>query len=699
MPWDATRLRVADGPGRRDARRGADDRRRAGRVASSSRPGARRASSTRSRTRPAGGTCTRSTARTGSTGRRATSRRWTPSSASPRGCSGAATYAFLADGAILAVARADGRDGLLRIEPDGAVTAARDAVHGGLRRSRPPGDGAVAVAAARARRARLVRLTARRRGRRACSPARCPCRSTPAYLPEPEPIAFATAGGATARALYFAPTNPAFRGPDGERPPLIVHLPRRADGVRVVRAVARPRVLHLARHRGGRRRLPRLDGLRAAVPRRAQGPVGDRRRRRLRRGRPVPRRAGGRGPRPARHPGRQRRRLHDARRARVPARRVRGRHQPLRDRRPRADPPRRPQVRVALRRGPDRPVDAGGPRGVPRPVADPLPRPDARPDAAVPGHGRQGRAAVPAGRDGGGVHRARPAATSRSGSRGRATGSAGAENRRAAYGPSSRSSPGSSGSRPPTTSRRWRSRGWADTLPDAFIALPGEHHEHPRRARVPVHVGVGHRRPSRQDVRPDLGRHPRQHPRRRRQRPRRLRDRDDHRPRARVRRDHDVAVRRVPERRPRHGPRHRLHEGRVRLRLPDLRHDRVGQGAEPRHRAGRGPVRAGRRRPGDDVRVRVPRDAGADAAPDRARAPDGAAPGRGPQVGPAALPAARRQDAGHRRVRPRRARSRVRTVVVSSQQDPDDRGPHPRRHRRAGDPARRSRRSCGRWTR
>jgi dipeptidyl aminopeptidase/acylaminoacyl peptidase len=42
------------------------------------------------------------------------------------------------------------------------------------------------------------------------------------YLPEPEPIAFPTSGGATARALYFPPTNPAFRGPDGERPPLLV---------------------------------------------------------------------------------------------------------------------------------------------------------------------------------------------------------------------------------------------------------------------------------------------------------------------------------------------------------------------------------------------------------------------------------------------------------------------------------------------
>ena len=68
--------------------------------------------------------------------------------------------------------------------------------------------------------------------------------------------------------------------------------------------------------------------------------------------------------------------------------------------------------------------------------------------------------------------------------------------------------------------------------------------------------------------------------------------------------------------------------------------------------------RARRRRPGDDVRVRLPRDAGAHAAPDRARPPDGPPPGRGPQVGPAAVPPPRRQDPGHRRVRARRPEAR-----------------------------------------
>ena len=166
-------------------------------------------------------------------------------------------------------------------------------------------------------------------------------------------------------------------------------------------------------------------------------------------------------------------------------------------------------------------------------------------------------------------------------------------------------------------------------------------------AAVPVHVRIGDRGPPGQDVRPDLRRHPRRDHQRRPQRARRLRDGHDDRPRAGPRRDHDAHLRRLPGDRPRHGPRHRLHPGRLRLRLPDLRHARLGQGPVAGHRPGRrrrargprrrGPgVRARRRRPGDDVRVRLPRDARAHAAADRPGPSHGPAPGRGPQVRPAA---------------------------------------------------------------
>ena len=131
-------------------------------------------------------------------------------------------------------------------------------------------------------------------------------------------------------------------------------------------------------------------------------------------------------------------------------------------------------------------------------------------------------------------------------------------------------------------------------------------------------------------------------------------------------------LRRLPGGRPRHRQGDRLHQRRLRLRLRDLRHARVASRSsrptspmgvddalETRGDGKRPPrARARRRRPGDDDRLRLPRDAGADAAADRPGPSPGAPPGRGPQERPAAVPAPRRQDPGHRRVRARRAQAR-----------------------------------------
>jgi dipeptidyl aminopeptidase/acylaminoacyl peptidase len=45
----------------------------------------------------------------------------------------------------------------------------------------------------------------------------------PGYLSMPEPVEFRTEGGLTAHALFYPPRNRDFRGPPGEKPPLIVH--------------------------------------------------------------------------------------------------------------------------------------------------------------------------------------------------------------------------------------------------------------------------------------------------------------------------------------------------------------------------------------------------------------------------------------------------------------------------------------------
>ena len=150
-----------------------------------------------------------------------------------------------------------------------------------------------------------------------------------------------------------------------------------------------------------------------------------------------------------------------------------------------------------------------------------------------------------------------------------------------------------------------------------------------------------------------------------------MRDPDHDRSRRRGRGDLDGDVRRHPRARARPDLRDRLHALGVGVRRNHLRRRRGDRRAVARHRARRRPVvrgaaRPGRRRPdrpdrrgrpGDDVRLRVQRDAGADAAPDHARPQDRAAAGRRPQVRAAQVPAAGRQGAGDRPVRGGRARA------------------------------------------
>lgn len=131
------------------------------------------------------------------------------------------SYVFTDDGAILAIARADGGDGLARIAPDGTVAMA-DLPFTELEGLRFAGGQAVVIAAGPHDGAVLLRLdplTGEPSGVLARSLSEPPDADA---LPIAESITFPTADGAVARALYFPPTSGAFEGPDGERPPLIV---------------------------------------------------------------------------------------------------------------------------------------------------------------------------------------------------------------------------------------------------------------------------------------------------------------------------------------------------------------------------------------------------------------------------------------------------------------------------------------------
>ena len=250
-----------------------------------------------------------------------------------------------------------------------------------------------------------------------------------------------------------------------------------------------------------------------------------------------------------------------------------------------------------------------------------------------------------------------------------------------------------------------------------------------------VHLGVRDRRPPRQDRRPDLGFGSGCGAEPGSARTGGVRDAAHDRPRPGRRGDlHDCDARRAADR-ARRRPRDRLHELRVRLRRRHLRRHGCARQAVSRHRTGRrfgsGGVRwrcarsHRRGRPGDDVRLRLRRDAPADAAAAHARARHHAPPGHRPPRRHGARAAARRQGAGHRalparlggraRARLRRARRRLLPAPArdgharaasrdrGARRAPLDSRRAARRHDaappglRAREPDRASSRSAGRW--
>jgi dipeptidyl aminopeptidase/acylaminoacyl peptidase len=134
---------------------------------------------------------------------------------------GQSAAAFSADGTLWAVGRAHGRDTLWAFGPDGAAPRRLDLPFTEIGGLRVFGARALFLAASPTQFGQLVLLDL------ASGEYEVLRRSTelqldPAYLSVPEAISFPTAGGATAHGLFYAPKNPRFRAPAGERPPLVV---------------------------------------------------------------------------------------------------------------------------------------------------------------------------------------------------------------------------------------------------------------------------------------------------------------------------------------------------------------------------------------------------------------------------------------------------------------------------------------------
>ena len=141
--------------------------------------------------------------------------------ADPAWIFGRSSYAFLADGSIVAVGRHGGHDRLFHVRPGRLVgeVATEFTEFEGLIAS---AAAVVAIAGAPDRATAVVRFDPATLAPVESLRMASPTVPDPAYLSRPEPIRFATSGGRTAHALYYAPANPDFEAPSGERPPLVV---------------------------------------------------------------------------------------------------------------------------------------------------------------------------------------------------------------------------------------------------------------------------------------------------------------------------------------------------------------------------------------------------------------------------------------------------------------------------------------------
>jgi dipeptidyl aminopeptidase/acylaminoacyl peptidase len=134
---------------------------------------------------------------------------------------GFATYGFLADGSIVAIAREGGRDKLFVVGPEDQAIREIDVPFTEMSSLSVDGGTVVLRGAAPDRFASIVELDP-------ATGAWAPIRQAMQHplarddVSIPRPVEFPTAGGLTAFGQFYAPTNQQFRGPAGERPPLIV---------------------------------------------------------------------------------------------------------------------------------------------------------------------------------------------------------------------------------------------------------------------------------------------------------------------------------------------------------------------------------------------------------------------------------------------------------------------------------------------
>jgi dipeptidyl aminopeptidase/acylaminoacyl peptidase len=130
-------------------------------------------------------------------------------------------YAFLADGRIVATVFSEGADRLAVIEGSQLRYVPLEFTR--IADLTTDGSMAYFAAASPTREACVVAVDVDRGRTELLAGSEEPA-IDPALVSVPRPLEYATTGDKTAHALFYAPANPDFSGPDSERPPLLVRV-------------------------------------------------------------------------------------------------------------------------------------------------------------------------------------------------------------------------------------------------------------------------------------------------------------------------------------------------------------------------------------------------------------------------------------------------------------------------------------------
>lgn len=141
--------------------------------------------------------------------------------ADPAWVFGRSSYAFTADGSIVAVARRDGRDRLLHVRP-GDLVGEIDTPYTEFEGMTAGPAGIVTIAGAPADTTVVARLDPATLAVAGVMRRASGIVLDAELVSTPETIHFPTTDGRTAHALFYAPRNPRFVGPADERPPVVV---------------------------------------------------------------------------------------------------------------------------------------------------------------------------------------------------------------------------------------------------------------------------------------------------------------------------------------------------------------------------------------------------------------------------------------------------------------------------------------------